>query len=285
MIANQEHHQLIVDWNSTATEYPDSQCIHQLFESQVEQTPDAVAVMFEEQQLTYQELNDYANQPFYGLQSVGLSGEQQPLTTIEEMAATYIKALQEIQPSSPYYLAGWSMGGVIAWEMAQQLQAAGQEVELVALIDSYVPSKSELEPDEASLDNSLAEDLGGLFGTELPLTQLNLEQLQPEEQLQQVFTAAKRLHLLPPEMDMEQMHHLFQVFQANRVAIANYQPQPYSGKVVLFCASSTAEDRGWSSLTTGELETYKIPGDHYTMIRSAHVQVLAQELETHLNQK
>ncbi|NES24812.1 MAG: non-ribosomal peptide synthetase, partial [Symploca sp. SIO3E6] len=225
------------------------------------------------------------NRPFYGLQSVGLYGNEKPVSTIEEMAATYIQALQEIQPNSPYYLGGWSMGGVVAWEMAQQLQAAGQEVALLALIDSYAPRKSELELDETSLANSLAADLGGLFGTELPLTQLNLEQLQPQEQLQQIFNAAKRLNLLPPEVDIEQMHHLFQVFQANRVAIANYQPQPYSGKVALFCASSTAEDRGWNSITKGELKTYTIPGDHYTMMRSSHVQTLAQQLETYLNQQ
>ena len=210
---------------------------------------------------------------------MGLSGEQKPLTTIEEMAATYIKALQEIQPNGPYYLGGWSMGGVVAWEMAQQLQAAGQEVALVALIDSYTPSAmSELETDGASLANSLAADLSGLFGTELPLTQLNLEQLQTEEQLQRIFTVAKRFNLLPPEVDIEQMRHLFEVFKANRVAIANYQPQAYSSKVALFCATSSTEDRGWSSLTTGEFEAYMIPSDHYGIMQSPYIQVLAKEL-------
>ena len=139
--------------------------------------------------------------------------------------------------------------------------------------------------DEASLANSLAADLSGLFGTELPLAQLNLEQFEPEEQLQRILITTKRLNLLPPEVGMEQMHNLFQVFKANRVAIANYQPQPYSSKVVLFCASSTAEDRGWSSLITGELVTHTMPGAHYTMMRSSQVQVLAQQLETYLNQK
>jgi len=237
--------------------------------------------------LCYTELARYLgkNQPFYGLQSQGLSGDYEPLTKIEEMATSYIKALQEIQPNGPYYLGGWSMGGVVAWDMAQQLQASGEEVALVALIDSYAPSSmSDLELDEASLANSLAADLSGLFGMELPLAQLNLTQLQPEEQLQHIFTAAKRLNLLPPEIGMEQMRHLFEVFKANRIAIANYQPQPYSGKVVLFCASSSTEDQGWTSLTTQKLETYIIPGSHYTMMRSSYVQVLAQELETHLNQ-
>lgn len=55
------------------------------------------------------------------------------------MASCYIEGLQTIQPVGPYYLGGWSLGGIIAWEMAQQLSAAGEEVALLALIDSYSP--------------------------------------------------------------------------------------------------------------------------------------------------
>ena len=222
------------------------------------------------------------NQPFYGLQSAGLFGERKPLTTIEEMAANYIQSLQEIQPKGPYYLGGWSMGGVVAWEMAQQLQKAEQEVALVALIDSYAPSTmSELSStDEASLANSLAADLAGLFGTELPITSEEFQKMQPQEQLKRILAEAKRLNILPLEVGMEQMQNLFQVFQANRLALANYKPQPYSGKVALFCADSSTEDRGWNSLITGELETYTIPGNHYGMMRSPGVADIAQNLST-----
>ncbi|MDJ1181650.1 non-ribosomal peptide synthetase [Roseofilum casamattae] len=224
------------------------------------------------------------NQPLYGLQSEGLSGEKEPLIKIEEMAAIYIEALQEIQPAGPYYLSGWSMGGVVAWEMARQLLQVGQEVALLALIDSYAPAISELEEiDEATLANSLAADLSGMFGTELAISAQDIQQLQPEEQLQSIFAAAKRQNLLPPEMGIEQMGQLFEVFKANRVAVANYQPQPYSGRVAQFCASSPQEDRGWSSLVTGELATYIIPGDHYGMMRSPHVRVLASQLNACLH--
>jgi|GEM_PF-1255062 len=75
MLTKQESDRLLVSWNDTATEYPDSQCIHQLFESQVEQTPDAVAVVFEEQQLTYAELNAKANQLAHYLQGLGVGSE------------------------------------------------------------------------------------------------------------------------------------------------------------------------------------------------------------------
>ncbi len=74
--------------------------------------------------------------PFYGLESPDLYGDSEPLTRIEDMAKCYIEALQEVQPQGPYYLGGWSFGGIIAWEIAQQLQASGQEVSLLALIDA-----------------------------------------------------------------------------------------------------------------------------------------------------
>ena len=226
------------------------------------------------------------DRPLYGLQSLGLSGEQEPFTQIEAMAATYIEALQTVQPDGPYYLAGWSMGGAIAWEMAQQLQSVGQAVALVALIDSYAPRATSAveEIDGATLASSLAADLAGLFGVELPIAIPDLEHLQPEEQLQRIFTAAKRLHFLPPEASVARMRHWFQVFKANRMALAGYRPQSYSGRVALFCSRSSADDRGWSALTTGELEICTIPGDHYEMMRSPHVQILAQELEACLNQ-
>jgi len=170
--------------------------------------------------------------------------------------------------------------------MARQLLSLGQEVALVALIDSYTPiaASSQVEQiDEATLANSLAADLGGLFGTQLPISAQNIQQLKPEEPLQNILAAAKRRNLLPPEVGIEQMCRLFQVFKANRIALANYQPQPYSGRVALFCASSPEDDRGWSSLVTGELETYVIPGDHYGTMQQSHVRVLAQKLEACLN--
>lgn len=237
--------------------------------------------------LCYAELARYLGdkRPFYGLQSVGLSGEKEPLTKIEDMADIYIEALQEIQPHGPYYLGGWSMGGIVAWEMAQQLQQLGQEVALLALIDSHVPdASSSSEPvDEASLANFLARDLSGLFGTELPVSPVDLEQLQPEEQLQRIFAEAKRLNLLPPEVSLEQMSYLFQIFKANLMALARYQPQPYSGLVALFCAETSAEDRDWSPLVIGSLETYTIPGDHYGIMRLPHVRIFAEEMEACLN--
>ena len=78
-----------------------------------------------------------SGQAVYGLQSQGLDGRQPPLTCIEDMAATFVRKIQMIQPEGPYFLAGYCMGGTIALEMAQQLHSQGQVVGLLALVNTY----------------------------------------------------------------------------------------------------------------------------------------------------
>ncbi|MEG4500182.1 amino acid adenylation domain-containing protein [Microcoleus sp. F10-C6] len=75
LLTEQERHQLLVEWNNTQTEYPNDKCIHQLFEEQVERTPDAIAVVFEDKQLTYRELNAKANKIAHYLQTLGVEPE------------------------------------------------------------------------------------------------------------------------------------------------------------------------------------------------------------------
>jgi thioesterase domain-containing protein len=77
-----------------------------------------------------------ADQPFYGLQSQGLDGNSPLLKTIDEMAALYVKEIRSVQPHGPYFLGGYCLGGTVAYEAAQQLHAAGEEVALLALFDT-----------------------------------------------------------------------------------------------------------------------------------------------------
>ena len=80
-----------------------------------------------------------ADQPFYGLQSRGLDGLGRPLTRIEDIAATGVREIRGLQSGGPYHLIGMCMGGVVAWEMARQLREAGQEVGLLALLETWPP--------------------------------------------------------------------------------------------------------------------------------------------------
>ncbi len=81
------------------------------------------------------------DQPFYGLQSQGLDGDRPPLTTIEDMAALYVKEIRKTQRQGPYFLAGYCGGGTIAYEVAQQLQESGESVAMLALFDTMNWSK------------------------------------------------------------------------------------------------------------------------------------------------
>ena len=97
--------------------------------------------------LIYRDLSRHlgSDQPFYGLQSQGLDGQQPLLTRIEEMAARYVQDIQMVQPRGPYYLGGYCMGGTVAFEIAQQLATKGERVAMVALFDTVNWSKVDVD--------------------------------------------------------------------------------------------------------------------------------------------
>jgi len=88
--------------------------------------------------LNYRDLSKHlgSEQPFYGLQCQGLDRSSLPLTTIEDMAALYVREIRKVQPHGPYFLGGYCMGGTIAFEVAQQLRADSEQVALLALFDT-----------------------------------------------------------------------------------------------------------------------------------------------------
>ncbi|MBN3725614.1 non-ribosomal peptide synthetase, partial [Burkholderia sp. Ac-20379] len=221
--------------------------------------------------------------PIYGIQSRALSdGGHDPCaeTGIEAMAAAYVAALREVQPHGEVHLAGWSLGGVIAFEMAQQLRRAGRAVALLALIDSYTPAcLAELEanaggglPGRAGLLDAFARDLlGATRGAQAgPAPTGDLDALLASGEVARVL----------PEMDLPQRRRLFEVFEANSRALHDYVPQPYDGPIVAFGAAAQAGHpaRGWDACARGGLLIHALPGDHYSLLNAPHVPPLARML-------
>ncbi|NEP44031.1 MAG: hypothetical protein F6K35_34330 [Okeania sp. SIO2H7] len=221
-------------------------------------------------------------QPFYGLQAVGVNGESKPLTSIEDMAATYIKAIQTVQPQGPYQLGGWCLGGFVAFEMAQQLLSSGQKIKLLAMIQSFI---SATKLDEAEEVIRFARYLTHHFDKELVVSVDELQQLGLKDKLNYVFQ--KILKLLPLEISLERMGQLFAVFQAAGQVEEIYVPQPYSGQITFFYAEEPPEQlaekqqqmQHWSSLAAGGINIHKIPGDHFSIIPS---EALAKQLGLYL---
>jgi thioesterase domain-containing protein len=234
------------------------------------------------------------DQPFYGLQARGLEEELKPCQTIEEMAALYLSAVRAVQPSGPYRLGGWSMGGVVAYEMAQELRRQGETVEVLALFDSHATTTAQPPPPSRELEEARMAILfarsaaAELFGGTLPHSDEELALMSPDALLRLLLEESQKAGVVIPEAGIEQVRALRAVFEANLRAVERYVPRPYPGPVTLFRAAeappSTPEpgDLGWGALAAGGLEVHQVPGHHHSILRAPNVQVLADRLRAHL---
>ncbi|MBD2253936.1 amino acid adenylation domain-containing protein [Nostoc parmelioides FACHB-3921] len=229
--------------------------------------------------LCYHHLAYYLHpeRPFYGLQCVGLNPQNQPHTSIEQMATHYIKELQTVQPHGPYFLSGWSFGGLVAFEMAQQLSRQGEQIALLALIDTTPPALSY----QGEIDYAFL--LVELFKDRLEICLEELRQLAPEEQVIYVVEQAKQKNIYIETFDFDQAPHLLKILQINAQALQDYQPQFYSGSIVLLKAAETEEDfeSSWKELVE-QIETVVVPGNHISMMSPPHIQILVQKIQDFL---
>jgi thioesterase domain-containing protein len=231
------------------------------------------------------------DQPFYGLQAQGLDGKQPPHTRIEDMAALYIKEIRTVQPEGPYFLGGGSSGGVVAFEMAQQLDAQGQKVALLALFDTYFPGELKYLPNPAFFHPRTPH-----FIQKADLHLGNLLLRKPKDRLSYILevvgrvktTIGKKIQRITRQVDPHSTgslsHALQEVLKANREAIINYTPQVYRGRIFLFLTSEAPDrtfyDRrlGWNEMAAEGLEVHVVPGSHDTLFGEPHVRLLSEKL-------
>ena len=228
--------------------------------------------------------------PIYGL-SIQLRETPGKITDrVETLAAHYVEEMQKLQPQGPYFLMGFSFGGMVAFEMAQQLVAQGQEISQLVLIDTYT-----LEPFfTLSPAQKMAEHWCKLQQEGLPYLCKKSKKvfLRQWRKLIQYITLKIQLKFLfnPNNQGFtESFHH--KIFrQQNRQARRHYVPNSYPGKATIFrardCDQSLSQQRlpdlGWRQFVQGGLEIYDIPGNHLTMLQEPHVKILAQQLDAYL---
>jgi amino acid adenylation domain-containing protein len=228
------------------------------------------------------------DQPCYGLQARGLEEGQEPHKRIEEMAAYYINAVRTVQAEGPYLLGGWSMGGVVAFEMAQQLHAQGQRTALLALLDTRISTADEEFEDE-DFEATLLIDFVRYFGLSLDPRDF-LARLPKHELLERVLEHAKRAGLMPLDIEVSQAQPFLELCKADFRATRNYVMNHYPGRITLFKAAQelagTSSDPtlGWSEWAAGGADVHVVPGNHATMVYQPHVEVLADKLRACLDQ-
>jgi thioesterase domain-containing protein/acyl carrier protein len=219
------------------------------------------------------------DQPLYGFQARGIDGREPPRARLEEMAADYVAEMRKAQPVGPYQLLGWSLGGLIVFEMARQLAAAGQQTGLVAIIDAGM-----IPPGQAFTEDDFVPMLLQLFPDELRPTEEELKNLKPEEQLDFFRQRAERARLLAMNDSPIEDQHVFQVFQANMTALLDFRPEPFAGKLTLFRARQDATPMhrerymGWGPWALGGVDEHRIDGEHVNLFREPYISQLAAVL-------
>lgn len=241
--------------------------------------------------LCYGNLSRYIGneQPFYGLQARGFYPGEVPLTRVEAMAQLYVEAIREFQPEGPYQVGGWSFGGVVAYEVAQQLRQQGQEVSRLAILDSYVPILLDRQKhiDDRYLVGVLSRVYGGMFGQDNLVQPQELQGLTVEEQIDYIVDKSRSVGIFPAEVQRRDNRRIVEVLVGTLKATYAYHRQPYAGKVTVFRANEKhvmAPDPQlvwvelFSILDAANIEIITVPGNHYTFILEPHVPVLAAKL-------
>jgi amino acid adenylation domain-containing protein len=214
------------------------------------------------------------DQPVYGIQARGLDGVEDVATSVEEMAADYIRAIRSVQPNGPYRLGGFSAGGVVAFEMARQLQRAGEETALLALLDTQMGT-----PDVIGAASSEFSALSRWRRVLL----LNLRGIRRTNWIE--FAGLKMrnwgmaFHIWAYGKGFGRLN----TWEAFMLALRRYQPKPYNGNAVLFRAEDELVEYpdptfGWSPYIKGDLRIVEAKGDHDNFLSEEFIRNLGTEL-------
>jgi amino acid adenylation domain-containing protein len=234
------------------------------------------------------------DQPVYGLQPQKLDLQKPTYTTVEDMAAHYLKEIIAFQPQGPYFLGGYCLGGAIAYEIAQQLNAQGHEVGLLALMETYNYSKTK---NPSFIDNVY------YYVQRVEFHLRNFLLLNSKEKLtfikEKVLAAKRRKNVWLGMVTMKfsrkiafgktQASYLYHLWKINDKAASIYKPKVYRGRVIQFItikeyARYTGPEIGWEKLSVGGLEVYRLPVYPAGMLVEPFVQILAKKLTASLDE-
>ena len=241
-----------------------------------------------------------AEQPVYGVRDVGEMDRP-----IARIAADHLEGIRAVQPRGPYHLMGWSFGGVVAYEMAVQLQAQGQEVAFLGMLDSSAPGVGDElweEMSDAELVAGLAADIAVQMGRPFTFDETELEGLAVEEQVRRCTRALVEQGAVHDGFEDSVLREAYDFVRARTVSRRGYAPGPFSGVVTVFAAGDVSvasnpefRERLHAGWTDEELRTlcwcrmlgdrvavHEVPGTHITIGMEPNVRVLAERVRESL---
>ncbi|MGC2491227.1 SDR family NAD(P)-dependent oxidoreductase [Candidatus Binatus sp.] len=230
------------------------------------------------------------DQPIWGVEySPGESSA--PYLRMEDLAAHYLAQIRQLQPNGPYYFLGYSFGGLLAFEMSQQLRAVGQEVALLGMLDTFLMNGVRASSQRRSLLESMKRrtaSLGRHVGR-LVFGPQRREYLKEDlaERLDAIVGQGRQfIYGILRARGLSIPKFLHRAKDVNWFAALRYEALPYAGRVTLFRAITplsfidmpTDRELGWGPLAQGGVEVHEIPGTHREIMREPNVSVLAHEV-------
>jgi thioesterase domain-containing protein len=193
----------------------------------------------------------------YGVEAAGLEEGSAPNDSLEDMVAAYVEAIRKAQPVGPYRLAGWSMGGIVAFEIARHLEELGDEVAYLALLDTPFAIPSEAAAPAAEQAARFVGDAVQTLGLPIPAEGADplrwlSERLDPDH-----------CGGVSPEIERR-----FTTYAAHLRAVAAFDPRPVRADTVIVGALESPDTSPeWSQVLKGEVRVVRVPGDHYTFLQ------------------
>jgi thioesterase domain-containing protein len=218
-----------------------------------------------------------ADQPVYGLQAEGFDGIGEALTRIEDMAAHCIEAITTVQPAGPYLLGGASFGGIVAFEMARQLQARGEEVALLMVMDATAPQEWPTITDELEI-------LALILDIDYAQLAQHVRSFDADARLRYCMELMQAAGEVPADFEVPEFRRFLHLLTVHFQAASSYTPQVYAGQIIFFSAAERDRlnpphpERPWLPLAEAGIIVHEVPGNHYTMHDAPNVHVTATQL-------
>lgn len=250
----------------------------------------------------YQDLAHHLqDRPVYALCGRGSEGRWPPHATMEELIQAYWEALRSVQARGPYYLASWSAGGVLSYELARRIRAQGEEVGLLMLFDTPLPSIYQ--------DINLEDDIKFLFdlgrfanwfsGAEVDVESISYDDARSFDEATRweiVLEIAKAYSIVPPDSTLHYIRCVIEAGKTHAAIVQNYTIEPFDQTIHLvrpeqpdvlsrIVRQPLGPDLGWGVVLGDRLQLHRSPGDHFSMMNGEQAAKLAELVKACLDKR
>ncbi|NMF67334.1 hypothetical protein DP115_33225 [Brasilonema octagenarum UFV-OR1] len=231
-----------------------------------------------------------SDQPVYGIQSRALNDLTQEHTSIDNMAVEYAKVIRQHQPDGSYYLMGWSMGGVVAVSVAQELEQQGQKVAFVGLVDAFLISDN-----TPTFEHNPFQELALVFGGTFVDAFMTLDAVEQQglrdelislptlERLRRIMVWGQERNLFSTEIAVEFLQKQVNLTEIHEQQLKVHHAPQIQARLYVWWALDKLDGglsrTAWSQYTTGASYTEIVDGNHFTVMRTPHIQTLAHKLQ------